>query len=131
MTNTATSESRYAPKLDVSLIETDNLLKRWAAGERLGGGGGLHPLEAIRLLHDGAVLGGSDAPESEEIFILDEIITTGPVDTKAFVNVWYRNGSPVYLKAQRLGIARSTIYTKHKEHLQYIRGRLHGRGVRV
>lgn len=131
MSTTAASESRYAPKLDVSLIETDNLLKRWAAGERMGGGGGLHPLEAIRLLHDGAVLGGSDAPTSEEIMILDEIISTGPKETKAFLDVWYRNGSPVYLKAQRLGISRTVIYTKHKEQLQYIRGRLHGRGVSV
>jgi hypothetical protein len=127
----ATSESRYAPKLDVSLIETDNLLRRWAAGERLGGGGGLHPLEAIRLLHDGAVLGGSDAPAAEEIMILDEIISTGPVETKAFIKTWYCNSSPVYLKAQRLGISRTVIYTKHKEHLQYVRGRLHGRGVKV
>jgi hypothetical protein len=131
MTTTATSEVRYAPKLDVSLIETDNLLKRWAAGERVGAGGGLHPLEAIRLLHDGAVLGGSDAPVAEEIMILDEIISTGPKDTRAFLQVWYQNSSPVYLKARRLGISRTLIYTKHKEHLQYIRGRLHGRGVNV
>jgi hypothetical protein len=127
----STSESRYAPKLDISLIETDNLLKRWAAGERLSGERRRHPLEAIRLLRDGAVLGGSDAPVAEEIMILDEIISTGPKDTKAFLEVWYGDSSPVSLKAQRLGISRTVVYTKHKEHLQYIRGRLHGRGVKV
>lgn len=131
MSTTGTSESRYAPKLDASLIGTDNLLKRWAAGERLGGGRGLHPLEAIRLLHDGAVLGGSDAPTAEEIMILDEIISTGPKDTKALLELWYRDSSPVNLKAQRLRISRTVLYTRYKEHLQYIRGRLHGRGVKV
>lgn len=129
--STATATERYAPRLDDSLIGTDALLRRWAQDEIVGQRSGLHPLEAIRLLHDGAVLGGSDAPIPAEIGILDEIIRTGPADTRAFVDVWYRDRAPVYLKAQRLGIARSTIYEKHKQHLQYIRGRLHGRGVKV
>ena len=45
--------------------------------------------------------------------------------------MWYCDGSPVHLKAQRLGISRTTIYADLKGHLQYVRGRLHGRGVKV
>jgi hypothetical protein len=127
-------ERRYSASLDPVLVPTDNLLKRWAAEERLTGS--LHPLEAIRLLHDGAVLGGGDTRVPPEIQILDQLVREmekhpDSRETAAFVKVWYGDRAPVYLKAQRLGISRTTIYTELKGHLQYVRGRLHGRGVKV
>lgn len=124
-----TNAARYAPRLDDKLIETDALLRKWADMERERSP--LHPLEKIRLLRDGAVLGGGDAPVPEEIMILDEILSSSPKETRAFVIVWYCDRSPVIIKANRLGISRAQIYIDLKENLQYIRGRLHERGVRV
>jgi hypothetical protein len=121
---------RHSVQIATELIATHCLIKRWAYGERERGHT-LHPLEAIRLLHDGAVFGGSDAPEPAEIEICAQVIKTSPESTQYFIKLWYQDGSPVHIKAARLGIHRSTIYIELKGHLQYIRGRLHGRGVMV
>jgi hypothetical protein len=122
--------ARYSVKLDPDLIPTDRLLKTWAAGEGKGARSPMHPLERIRLLHDGAVLGGA-APLPKEVEICDLVVRTSPDRERLFIVTWYRDGSPVYLKAARLGMHRSTMYTELGKTLSFIRGRLHGHGVKV
>lgn len=129
MTATMT-RSRGAPSMDVALIPINRLCEQWAAGYD-DTRATLHPLEKIRLLHDGAILGGGTAPLMEEIKILDEIISKAPTEVHAFVHMWYCDGAPVKIKADRLGISRATLYNDLKGHLQYLRGRLHGRGLRM
>lgn len=125
------SRTRGAPSMDVVLIPTHRLCEQWACNEGDNERSPMHPLERMRLLHDGAVLGGGDVPQPVEVKILAEIISKAPTDVHAFVRMWYCDHSPVYIKADRLGISRTTIYAELKGHLQYLRGRLHERRVKV
>lgn len=127
----AAIRTRGAPAMDVVLIPTHRLCEQWAVNESDSDRSPMHPLEKMRLLHDGAVLGGGDAPEPVEVKILSQIISKAPTEVHAFVHMWFRDHAPVYVKADRLGISRTTIYADLKGHLQYLRGRLHERGVRV
>lgn len=111
------------------LAPIDSLADRWSRIDRVTGS--LHPLEAIRLLHDGAVLGGGDAPLPHDIELFDQVYCAAPIVERKFIDVWYKERSPVTAKANRLGISRTSIYTKWREVLQYYRGQLHARGLRV
>lgn len=121
--------TRYSVRLDTDLIETDDLLKRWAKGSRIASTP-IHPLERMRMLRDGTVF-SQPAPTQKEIFICDEVVTQSPQDVKTFIVLWYCDGRPVSLKALHLGLHRSTMYTHLGKKLSYIRGQLNARGVKV
>jgi hypothetical protein len=121
---------RYSAQIDPELAGTDGLADRWSKFRDEAKG--LHPLEAIRLMHDGAVLGGySGMPDDVAAF--DEIYShpETPKVTRAFILMWYTDPAPVYVKANRLGVSRSTLYADLKGHLQYMRGRLHAKNIMV
>ncbi len=115
-------------QLASELQKTDQLADRWAKSDRPTGS--LHPLEAIRLMHDGAVLGGFGGLPAD-VATFDEVYCTSPVEVKAFVSMWYKDAAPVYLKANRLNVSRATLYNELKGHLNYLRGRLHAKGIDV
>lgn len=117
--------------IDPVLQATDRLLDIWSRDDRGIGGGGLHPLEAMRMLNDGQVLGPEQLTNDEVMIIVDQSILRSPVDVQAFLKIWYRNPSPVRIKAQRIGISPRTIYTRWNANLHYMRGMFRGRGLLV
>ena len=127
--NTTAANTTRAPSLDPALESIDRLATRWAAGERQNGS--LHPLEAIRLLHDGAVLGGGAIPTPEDIMKFDECYMRSPKREQAVVSVWYKSGGSAEQKAKRLGISRATLYVEWKRTLSYFRGWLKANGLDI
>ncbi len=113
-----------ASGLSGDLERVDRLLDRWGSYDRHGEPKPLHPLEAIRMLHDGAVLGGGSGQEPEWIEVVDSIVIAAPRDVNALLKVWYATGTPVSVKAQRLGISRAAIYVHWKGALRYVQGAL-------
>lgn len=117
------------PSLEHALNHVDALLDRFyrqTASHR-----SLHPLEAIRLMHDGAVLGGGYTAFPDDLALLDRVITAAYIDTRAFIDVWYRDSSSVQQKADRLGISRTDIYKAWKQHLGYLAGALRTHGAHL
>ncbi len=117
--------------LDPVLQPTDRLLDIWAREDRPVRGGGLHPLEVMRLLQEGQVLGAESLTNDEVMIIVDQSILRSPQDVQAFLRVWYKQPSPVYIKAQRLGYSRTAIYGRWKEVLSFMRGTFHAKGLAV
>lgn len=118
-------------KLDQELAPTDQLLDAWARDGRQGQGGGMHPLEVMRLLHEGQVLGSDKLSTDEILIIVDKTYLTSPVKTKALIDVWYKSSAPAQVKAKRLGISRAALYTHWKAVLWYFRGALRAQGLHV
>lgn len=122
----------YSTSIENCLIATDHLLHKWGRGDGADRGPGIHPLKKIQLMHDGAIFGGGPIPPPREIEVCERIVLTSPQETQAFLKLWYRDTvTPVYVKADRLRISRAKIYTEWSKHVGYIRGRLHGHGVKV
>lgn len=122
--------------IDPELVGVDSLLEAWARDAREGGqGGGMHPLERLRLLQLGAVFvaGGERAMSNDEIMIIvDRAYLLCPERTRAILTVWYKSGNaPAEVKARRLGISRNTLYAQRRAALWFIRGILIARGLRV
>jgi hypothetical protein len=117
------------PKLDPQLEPVDALAIRWARGERPRQA--LHPLEAIRLLHDGATLGGGPIPTPEDIMKFDECFVQASAQDKAIIHVWYRVGGSVQQRADRLRISRGTLYIEWGRTLSYFRGWLRAHSLDI
>lgn len=109
-------------KLPDDLELVDALMSRWARGMHEGPGGGRHPLEVIRLMHDGAVLGGGD--EGAWYEIVDSEVTKSPVDVKQIVVAWYCRRGPPEVKARKFGISRTAFYDRWRGALRYMQGAL-------
>lgn len=118
-----------APALDSELEPVDRLAGRWASGDRPTGS--LHPLEAIRLLHDGAVLGGGHIPTPDDVLKFDECYMQSSVRDRSLITVWYTTGGSSEQKAKRLGISRATLYVEWKRTLSYFRGWLSAHGIDI
>lgn len=123
------SRAGRAPSLDPELEDVDKLAGRWASGERPSGS--LHPLEAIRMLHDGAVLGGGQIPTPEDVLKFDECYVQSSPKDRSVIAVWYQTGGSSEQKAKRLGISRATLYVEWKRTLSYFRGWLRAHGVDI
>jgi hypothetical protein len=123
----------YSTSIENCLIATDRLLKQWGSGDGLPTGEGrMHALEKMRLIAAGAVFGAGPIPPPREIEICERIVLTSPKETQSFLKLWYRDTiTPVCVKADKLRISRAKIYTEWSKHVGYIRGRLHGHGVKV
>jgi hypothetical protein len=94
----------------------------------------MHPLEedsahAARR----AVFGGGPIPEPREVRDLRDARHSRRRNTRRHsLKLWYRDTlTPVVVKADRLRISRAKIYTVWSQNVHYIRGRLHGHGVKV
>lgn len=115
--------------LDPELAPVDELAERWSkvrdeTRSR-------HPLETIRLMHDGAVLGGHNPPMADDVLAFDQAYTKSPPRYKSLIAVWYKGHGPSAQKAKRLGISRTRLYTEWKYALHYIRGQLRSQGVTI
>lgn len=115
--------------LDERLKAIDAIADRWSQSryER----GSLHPLAAIQLLHDGAVLGGGDDDIGDDVAAFDQAYSKAPVHEKAVIHVWYCTGGSAAQKAKRLGIGRTTLYLEWKVALQYMKGELRLRHINI
>jgi hypothetical protein len=117
--------------LSSELVPTDNLLDAWARDRWQGLGGGLHPLEVMRLLHEGVALGEEKLSTDDILIIVDQAYLRSPPKTKALVSVWYQDRGAVVTKAKRLGISRSALYTEWRATLHYFRGVFRTKGLKV
>jgi hypothetical protein len=117
--------------LSPELVPTDNLLDAWARDRWQGLGGGLHPLEVMRLLHEGVALGKERLSTDDILIIVDQTYLQSPAKTKALVTVWYQDRGAVISKAKRLGISRSALYIEWKATLHYFRGAFRTKGLHV
>lgn len=118
--------------IDPELQTVDRLCDAWARDGYYGsmGSGGMNPLEVLRLLAEGQVIGG--AVSNDEIMIaVDQSILKAPARYKSTLTVWYKTPHPVEVKAKRLGLSRTALYTEWKMALAYLRGALHARGISV
>jgi hypothetical protein len=118
-----------SPKLDPRLENVDRLAMRWAAGEREHRS--LHPLEAIRLLHDGAVLGGGPIPTPDDLVLFDRCLNMCSARERLVIQVWYCTWATAEQKAKQLGVSRATLYNEWKSTLSYFRGWLRGHGLDI
>ena len=116
-------------RLEDGLQSVDSLADRYY--RRQHSGGSLHPLEAMRLMHDGAVLGGTSAPMPDDELAFDQVRATAPTRERATMDCWYSTGGSAQQKAKRLGISRASLYLLWKTALSYFRGRLHAKGIAV
>ena len=119
-------------QLDPELVPVDQLLDAWARDAREGGqGGGMHPLERLRLIHDGAVLGAAQLSNDEIMILVDRAYLDSPPRTKALLSAWYKSSAPAQVKAHRLGISRAALYTHWRAALWYLRGALRTKGLTI
>jgi hypothetical protein len=114
-----------------ALQPTDRLLDIWSRDDRSIGGGGLHPLEVMRLLQEGQVLGPEQLSNDAVMIIVDQSILKSPADVQAFLKVWYKSHAPSHVKADRLQISRAALYTRWHAMLWYMRGTFRGKGLHV
>jgi hypothetical protein len=105
------------------LLKTDELLDRWGRDGWDSGPGrpSMHPLEVMRLLHDGETLGGVVASD-EVMIVIDQAVCRAPARYKAMAHVWYRTNGTAEVKAKRLAISRASLYMEWRAALEYFRG---------
>jgi hypothetical protein len=84
----------------------------------------LHPLERMRLLKDGAVLGGGTNEYPDDLAAFDKAHAKADRRTQLVMDTWYKSGDPAYLKAARIGVSRSGLYTLWRSALWYFKGQL-------
>ncbi len=120
-----------AAQLDPALQPTDRLLDIWARDDRPVGSGGLHPLEVMRLLQEGQVLGPESLTNDQVMIIVDQAILRSPADVQDFLKVWYKQPTPVIVKAQRLGVSRTGVYELWRNRVWFMRGMFRAKGLAV
>jgi hypothetical protein len=127
--------------LDRELISTDALIRRWFRLEWRSSPATLHPLEKIRLLHDGAVFGGGvPGKEPADLAACSEIMddlkrkhrrAEDGASLWDFAVLWYDDAAPIDEKARRQEISRATLYRRWRSLLIYFRERLRVKGASV
>jgi hypothetical protein len=65
------------------------------------------------------------------VMTLDRILAESDGLYKAVIIEWYIRGGSVSQKAERLGTNRTDLYALWRRSLEYLRGRLHGQGVKI
>lgn len=116
-------------QLDSELKGIDQLAVRYYRGQFQGSK--RHPLETIRLMHDGAVLGGAPKTMGDDELAFDQIRATAPKRERLTLDCWYTTSGSAAQKAQRLHVSRATLYLHWKAALGYFRGRLHEKGIQI
>lgn len=112
-------------KMDPKLVPINAVAERWSKADRQHSP--LHPLERMRLMHDGAVLGGAGG-DTADVECFDKGYCAADQGTKAILNVWYRNTGSVDTKAKRIGCSREDLYREWRAALVEMKGfmRAHG-----
>lgn len=116
--------------IDPKLAGVDRVGKRWARSDAARAQ--LHPIERMRLLHEGQVMGGSTfvgLPQDVAAWI--DAHMAAPQEIKAVLTVWYCGPAPVYLKAQRCGCSRATLYRRWEKSLEHMRDEMKKAGHSV
>ena len=103
------------------LIPTDGLLRRWGRALVENERGGMHPLERIRLMHDGAVLSGV-REDGQWFDIVDVEVSRAPETVRRVIKAWYGNRGSSAVKASRLGMSRAQLYVEWRGALRYMQG---------
>lgn len=116
-------------RLEADLRGIDGLAERYYRSQR--SSGSIHPLEAMRLMHDGAVLGGTPPTMADDELAFDKVRATAPSRERLTMDCWYTTGGSAAQKAKRLNISRATLYLRWKSALGYFRGRLYEKGISV
>lgn len=111
-----------AAQLNPELAAVDRVLIKWGRYER-DNTRQMHPLERIRMMHDGAVFSGA-APEPQWVEIVDTVVRKAPSHVSSVIVIWYTQPDPVTVKASRLGMGRSTLYNYWNNALRYVQGAL-------
>jgi hypothetical protein len=122
-----------AVALEDKLIPVDALGIRWAAWGR-DGKQPLHPLEAMRMLHDGAVLGGGPTGMPSDVRAWDECLESDLLEQEhaALLKTWYmRGGTPVQVLADRMRMSRPTLYKIRSIALFSMLTALKSKGIRL
>ena len=116
-------------QLDPALVGIDSLIERWARLDRPTRQ--LHPLEAMRLMRDGAVLGGGSGEVSDDVAAFDRCYCDAPEGKRALVTAIYCRRAPMSTIAGRLGISRSTLYAEWRASLEFFKGAMWAKGYKV
>jgi hypothetical protein len=136
-----TTEKRTADgvpgSLTIELRPVDELAVRYYK-HAWEGGGSMHPLERMRLLHDGAIMGGVIAPMPDDELAFDAIRArmgvsreAGLMRNRSVLDCWYATGGSSLQKSKRLHISRSALYNYWRCALAYVRGRLNEQGILI
>jgi hypothetical protein len=97
-----------------------------------GGGGGMHPLERMRLPMEGYDLAPEHIENGTIMVMVDKTVLAAPASTKRLLHLWYREYRlPSDVRASRLGISRATLYIEWKASLHCMRGALRTKGLQV
>ena len=114
---------------DPELKRTDALAYRWSriTYDRPK----MHSLEVIRLMKDGAVLGGNLGVMGDDVLAFDQCYAVAPIKYKTFVSVWYKGDGSSLQKAKRLGMSRTSLYLEWKKTLCFFHGALLTRGLDI
>jgi hypothetical protein len=115
------------PKLTDEQSEIDQIALRWARETRNPTGAldyGPSTIAILIAMKDGAVLGGKAAPMADDVLRFDQVLASKAIKprTRITIVVWYCGpmDEPVYLKAQKLGVARTYVYEKWREALDEV-----------
>lgn len=124
--------ARNPARIDPDLETVDRLCDIWSKDGYYTGTGeaGLHPLEVMRLLSDGEVLGGK-LSDDQVMIAVDQSILKSPPRIRSVLTVWYKHPGPAEVKAKRLSISRRALYTEWKMALVHLRATLRERGLAV
>lgn len=117
--------------LDDNLRGVDELCDRWAREAGDWSRREVNPIWRAMREREGASLPGGETPMSDDVAALDRIIAHAEPRYRAVVEVWYKGGGTVSVKARRLGTNRTDLYGLWRRTLEYLRGRLHADGVTI
>lgn len=117
--------------IDWKLAGVDQVGKRWARSDAARPT--LHPIERMRLLHEGQVMGGGGASGKlpGDVAAWIDCHAVAPPILKSVLTVWYCGPAPVHLKAARCGCSRATLYRRWSEALEWMQGEMKGKGFSV
>jgi len=117
--------------IDPKLAGIDRVGKRWGRSDAMRQQ--LHPIERMRLLHEGQVLGsggdGDKLPGDVAAWIDAHMLA--PKETQYLLKVWYCGPAPIFLKAQRCGCSRATLYRRWEQALVFMQAELKKAGHHV
>jgi hypothetical protein len=109
-------------RLDDRLVGVDKVFRMLA---RPDGKCTLHALEAMRLMHDGAVLGGGPMGLPADQAALLDCLLVAPAYESGFVKVLYWMRGSVKWKCDKLGIGQTKFNKARDGVLSYFRGQMH------
>lgn len=118
-------------RIEDDLRPIDALCKRWWDQLHDRPQGTLHPIARAMLQAAGAGQPGFPPPVSDEVVILDRILADSEPRYLILLRVWYGYNDSIVAKAKALSMSRDALYQRWRRSLEYLRGRMHGEGVKI